>query len=220
MQLTVTLGDGRVACAESIMGFQRAVDGFSEYELLGGTRCHGWTRLDALVHVLAGWQDMLLGLVSVVDAEPTVDAASYWTAFAAEYGGDDPVRSLMAQRRRTAYYQRPEAAREQLREIGTALSVGVERRGERPCAWQGHVFAPGDFLAVWAVEHVVHQLDLLSEERPPASALGLARTTVEALVESPLPASWSDEEAVLIGAGRLPVPSGQEELAARLPALG
>lgn len=220
MAFSVGIEDGRRAFAESIMGFQRAVDGFSEYELLGGTRCHGWTRLDALVHVLAGYQELLLGLVSEVDAEPTVDAASYWKAYAAQFGDEDPVQSLMAQRRRTAYYQRPEAARGHLREIGAAVLAGVERFGERPCTWQGHVFAPGDYLTAWAVEHVVHQLDLLTDEPPPASALGLARATVEALVESPLPASWSDQDVVLIGAGRIPVPADQEDLANRFPVLG
>lgn len=220
MRLVVALEEGRAACTETIIGFQRAVDGLTEYELLGASRCHGWTRLDAMVHVLAGWQEMLLGLVTVVDAEPTVDAASYWSAFAAEFTADDPVPGLISQRRRTAYYLRPEQARVHLRQVGTALRSGVDRFDDLPCAWQGHVFAAGDYLAVWAVENVVHQLDLLTDEPPPASAVGLARATIEALIEEPLPASWSDEEAVLIGTGRLPVPADQVALADQLPALG
>jgi hypothetical protein len=74
--LTVGLDDGRTACAESIESFVRAVDAFSEYHLLDASRCHGWTRLDVAVHVLAGWQEMLGGLVSVRDSDPTVDAAT------------------------------------------------------------------------------------------------------------------------------------------------
>ena len=49
------------------------------------------------------------------------------------------------------------------------------------CRWQGQVFAPGDFLAIWAVENVVHQLDLLVAELPPRSGLALARATIEAI---------------------------------------
>ncbi len=82
------------------------------------------------------------------------------------------------------------------------------------------MFTPGDYLAVWAVEHAVHHLDLISQVPPPPSALGLARATIEALAGEPLPAAWSDEEAALIGAGRAPVPHGLGRLRLRLPALG
>jgi hypothetical protein len=163
---------------------------------------------------------MLGGLVSPVDDEPTVDAATYWSAFAAEYGSEEPVPVLMAQRRRTAAYARPASACEQLHDVAAALLRGVAAFGDRQCLWQGQVFAPGDFLAVWAVENVVHHLDLRSAEPAPAPALTLARSTVEALVGSPLPATWTEEDATLIGTGRLPVPDGLGSLADRLPALG
>ena len=38
---------------------------------------------------------MPAGMVSVVDAEPTVDAASYWSAFAAMFGSEDPGAGLL-----------------------------------------------------------------------------------------------------------------------------
>ena len=220
MGLSVALEDGRVACADSIAGFLRAVDGLSEYDLLDVSRCHGWTRLDVVVHVIGGWEEMLRGVVSRVDSAPTVDAASYWTAFAAEFATDDPVPVLMSQRRRTAAWARPAAATAELHDIGAALQRGVSLVADTPCLWQGHVFAAGDFLAVWAVEHVVHQLDLRSEAPPPASALRLARATVESLVGEPLPSSWSDLDATLIGTGRVVAPDDSGALASRLPALG
>jgi len=220
MALTVTLEEGRAACAETIRGFVRAADGLTEHELLDVSRCHGWSRLDAVTHVISGWQEMLGGLVSVVDAEPTVDAATYWSAFADAYGGEDSVSLLMAQRRRTSTYSRPESTREHLRELAAALVRGVDAFGDQRCLWQKHVFAPGDFLAVWAVENVVHHLDLRSVEPAPANALALARATVEALAGTPLPSSWTDEDATLIGTGRRPVPDGVGELAGRLPVLG
>ena len=220
MGFSVSLDEGRTACVDSIDSFVRAVESFSEYDLLGGSRCHGWTRLDVTVHVLAGWQEMLGGMVSLVDAEPTVDAATYWRAFAADYATDDSVPTLMAQRRRAAAYARPESATSQLRDVAAAVRRGVVSYEDRRCLWQGHVFAAGDYLAIWAVEDVVHHLDLLTAEPAPASALTLARATIEALIEQPLPATISDEGATLIGTGRSPAPTGLDAVAARLPALG
>jgi hypothetical protein len=220
MGFSVSLDEARTACVDSIDSFVRAVESFSEYDLLGASRCHGWTRLDVTVHVLAGWQEMLGGLVSLVDSEPTVDAATYWPAFTAEYAADDPVPTLMAQRRRAAAYARPESARSQLRDVAAAVRRGVVSSRDRRCLWQGHAFAAGDFLAIWAVEDVVHHLDLRCVEPAPATALKLARATIEALIEQPLPATMSDEEATLIGTGRSPAPAQLDALAAHLPALG
>jgi hypothetical protein len=181
MALTVDLETGRSAFCDSVTGFVRAVDGFSEWELMGASRCHGWTRLDVAVHVLAGWQEMLGGFVSPVDAAPTVDAASYWPAFDAESADPDPVVPLMAQRRRTAAYLRPGSAREQLRDVGDAVLRGAASCVDRHHLWQGHVFTVGDFLAIWAVEDALHQLDLLGDEPVPASAMDLTRATVAEL---------------------------------------
>ena len=220
MGLTVSIDEGRAACAGSVDAFCRAAEGFSEHELLGASRCHGWTRLDVVVHLVTGWQEALQGMVSPVDGPPTVDAASYWPAFDEQYADHDPVQVLMSQRRRTAAYLRPESAREQLRDVAAALQRGTASLPDRPLTWQGHVFTAGDFLAAWAVENVVHHLDLLSDSPAPADGLGLARRTVEAIVGDPLPAGWSDERAVLVGTGREPVPDEHGHLRGRLPALG
>ena len=113
------------ACEESVHAFLAAVDGITEYELLGASRCHGWTRLEVVAHVIAGWQEMLGGFVSPVDARPTVDADTYWSAFEEQYGDEDPVAVLMAQRRRGAAYTRPASACEQLADVGAALVRGI-----------------------------------------------------------------------------------------------
>ena len=176
MSLTVDLPTGRTAFVESVTSFVSAVDATDEWDLLGSSRCHGWTRLDVAVHVLAGWQEMLGGMVSPVDDPPTVDAASYWTAFA-DTEADDPLLTLMAQRRRTAAYSRPSAASEQLHEVADAVRRGAESLPDRPVAWQRQVFTPGDFLVIWAVEDVIHQLDLVTDAALPPTALELARAT-------------------------------------------
>jgi hypothetical protein len=163
---------------------------------------------------------MLGGLVSPVEGPPTVDAASYWCAFAAEYGSRDAVEVLMSQRRRGAVYARPSSAVAQLKDVAAALTRGIDSVPDRMCLWQGQVFAMGDFLAVWAVENVVHHLDLAADTPVPGDALELARMTIEALAGQVLPSEWSDEHAVLIGTGRLPLPEKHSSLQSRLPALG
>lgn len=172
-----------------------------------------------VTHVLAGWQEMLQGMVAAVDEPPTVDAASYWRAFQADYADQDPVLVLISQRRRSLAFSRPKAARDQLSDVASALLRGIDLLSDKNRSWQGHVFSAGDYLAVWAVENAVHQLDLLSGVPVADSALALTRRTIEALVEEKLPADWKDEQAVLIGTGRLPVPD-QDGLREQLPALG
>jgi hypothetical protein len=73
----------------------------------------------------------------------------------------------------------------------------------------------------------VHHLDLRREldlPGPPAEALHLTRLTLQALAAGPLPASWPDDEVVLLGTGRL-APSADDRATAgavadRLPLLG
>ena len=178
MALTVDLETGRTAFVDSVRGFVAAVDGLDEWSLLGASRCHGWSRLDVVTHVLAGWQEMLGGFVSPVDDAPTVDAASYWPAFDEEYADPDPIVPLMAQRRRSAAYLRPDSARRELSYVAEAVLRGAASCPEGRLTWQGHVFTAGDFLTIWAVEDVIHQVDLLTEEPLPPTALALARDTV------------------------------------------
>lgn len=106
-----------------------------------------------------------------------------------------------------------------MHDVAAALMRGVTACEDRQYLWQEHVFAAGDFLTIWAVEVVVHQLDLLSDEPVPSSALKLARATIEALIDEPLPTTWTDIEATLIGTGRTAVPAGSGTFATRLPAL-
>ncbi|HZC69363.1 MAG TPA: hypothetical protein VE442_01595, partial [Jatrophihabitans sp.] len=106
------------------------------------------------------------------------------------------------------------------RDVADAVLSGSRTVRAQPCRWQGQVFAPGDFLAIWAVENVVHHLDLLVDDPPLSSGLALARATIEALAAGPLPVEWTDEQAVLIGTGRSAVPHDAGVIGARLPVLG
>ena len=125
MTLAVPTDVARPPLAASVEAFLAAVDGLDEMALLGASRCHGWTRLDVVVHVLGGWHEVLAGLVSPVDDVPTVDAASYWTAFASAAADEDPVAEITAQRRRSSAYARPSAAVAQLHDVGAAVLRGA-----------------------------------------------------------------------------------------------
>lgn len=219
LELRVVLAEARDAFVESVHAVVAALDGVCEWDLFAAARCHGWTRLDVGTHLLAGWPEMLGGMACPVDAGPTVDAASFWTAFAADNAEQDRIAVLLAQRRRSDVHTRPDAMRAQLRDVAAAVVHGAEAMDDRPVRWARQVFAPGDFLTTWAVEDVVHQLDLDLGDDVPAGALDLARRTVEALA-GPLPATWPDAHAVLVGTGRLPVPADAGPAGERLPALG
>ena len=220
MAMMVDLEQARAACLESIDDFIAEVEGFDAYALLGPSRCHGWTRLDLVVHQIAGWQELLGGLASVVDEEPTVDAASFWTVFADSEHAEDKVLVLIAQRRRTAAYATPAAAVDELRVVGESVKRGVSACADRPMRWLRQNFSAADYLTIWAVENAMHIQDLFPPAPRPSRALKLARATAESLLGEPLPAEWPDVDAVLIATGRVPVPEDAPDLADRLPAFG
>lgn len=223
MALTIGLEPARDALAGSVTAFVETVGSASEWDLLGASRCHGWARTDVVTHLREGWQELLGGLFARTDAPVTVDAASYWTAYDADHTDRDPVVSTMAQRRRGSAYLRPESVRTQLRDVADGLLAGLAALGPADDAhhrFQGYVLTTGDLLASWAVETVVHHLDLLLPQEPPAAGLRVARDTIEALA-GPLPETWTDRDAVLVGAGRSAAPDDLDPgLRSRLPALG
>lgn len=196
--------------------FVKAAESFSEYDLLGASRCHGWSRLDAVVHVRAGLEEMTADCAAQVDGAPDHDAASYWASFAE--ADDDPVPLLLWMRRTAAAYNRPEGALRHLRAVTDTAHLALARMPDHPVLFQGKTMTSGDFLATWVVELAVHHLDLGEEAgHPTAESLGLVRRTVEAVADVDLPASWSDEDAALIALGRAPLPSGHDGLTAALP---
>src|SRR5690348_16470917 len=69
---------GRGAFLAGLAGFLDAVAVLDDEQLLAASRCRGWAVCDVVVHVHLGLQEMLLGVVTPVDAEPDTDAAGYW----------------------------------------------------------------------------------------------------------------------------------------------
>jgi Mycothiol maleylpyruvate isomerase N-terminal domain len=196
--------------------FVAAAESFSEYDVLAAARVHGWSRLDVVVHVRAGLEEMVGVCAAQVDGAPDHDAASYWASFAAD--DDDRVPHILWMRRTAAAYNRPSGALRHLADVVATARLALGRLPDHPVLFQGKTMTSGDFLATWAVELAVHQLDLgEAGGHPTPAALSLVRRTVEALADVDLPETWTDEEAALIGLGRVPLPVHAAALADVLP---
>jgi uncharacterized protein (TIGR03083 family) len=226
--LTVPHEAGAAAFLAQLTTLVPVASGLDDAQLGAASRCHGWLVADVLVHVHLGLQEMLLGLLDPTDAAPDRDAATYWTAEAPRTDPDaDALAGARFVRLLAAAYRRPSGAVAHLRPTADGLVRAV--RAARPGAvrFQGHVLSTGDFLATWAVELAVHHLDIARELDLPApdpTALRMARDTVQALAAGELPAQWTDETAVLVGTGRVPLDGELGEqagpVADRLPVLG
>lgn len=201
---------------EQLDAFVQAAESFSEYDVLGASRCHGWGRLDVIVHVRAGLEEMVGVCAAQADDTPDHDAASYWASWVGDH--DDPIPAMMWMRRTAAAYNRPEGALRHLHDVSSTARRALGRMPDHPVLFQGKTMASGDFLATWVVELAVHHLDLgEAAGLPTPGSLAVVRRTVEAVADVDLPASWSDEAAALIALGRLPLPEGAGELSERLP---
>jgi uncharacterized protein (TIGR03083 family) len=224
----VSLARARAVLLEAMDAFVATASALDDRELMATSRCEGWRVADVVAHVHLGLQEMLLGLVSPTDDPPDTDAASYWLATPPPTdSGTDPIDAIRFVQRLAAAYTRPSGAVAHLRLTTDGLRRAITATDVDAVAFQGHVLSTGDFLATWAVELAVHQLDLGQEldlPGPPASALALTRATLEALLDATLPTTWSDVDAVLVGTGRVPLDAAQRvaagDLADRMPVLG
>jgi uncharacterized protein (TIGR03083 family) len=216
---------GRTGFLDGLKALLAAADGLGDDELLTSSRCRGWTVGDVLVHVHLGLQEMLLGVVSPTDRAPDTDAASYWSTPTRLQPASSPVGHVRFVRAMAGAYRSPTAIVAHLHPTADAVAAAVEAMPDGAVVTQGHSMRTGDFLATWALELAVHHLDLGAElplSPPAASALTLARATVEQLAGGRLP--WDDDTTVLIATGRVPADEEQAAqagpLAAHLPVLG
>ncbi|GIE78735.1 hypothetical protein Aph02nite_46850 [Actinoplanes philippinensis] len=205
--------------------FVTVAEGLSDLDLMAASRCTGWTAGDVIVHVHLGLQEMLLGLVTRTEETPGTDAATYWRS-TPRADEDDQLAAMRFIRLLASSYRRPSGAVRHLLPTAAGVRAAADRLEPGAVRFQGHVLSTGDFLATWAVELAVHQLDLARDlpVPPPApAALRLARETVEALAVA-APAGWPDDVVVLLGAGRVEAGPRQRAeapaLTGRLPVLG
>jgi hypothetical protein len=192
---------------EQLRDFTTVVGALSDLELLEASLCHGWSRVDLLVHVRMGLEEVLGGCVAQTDQPPDHDAASYWSCHPDDRDAD-PVPHILWLRRTAAAYARPAAAVRHLEDVASRLTPALQRMPDQPVRFQGKVMASGDFLGTWVVELAVHQLDLnVATSHAPPPGLRLARRTIEAIAEHDLARELDDQTVVLAGLGRIPPPA-------------
>lgn len=177
----------------------------SDMQLLGPSRCHGWSALDLVVHLRMGLEEMVIAVAPSHD-EPDHDAASYWGSHPDDRD-EDPVAHILWLRRVASAYSRPSAAVTHLKQVAEGASVAVRSMQEGQIQFQGQHLRSGDFLASWVVELAIHQLDLGIEGDEPVG-LEWARQTLEAVADADLPSELDNRSAVLVGLGRVPRPAG------------
>lgn len=202
---------------EELAAFVNAAAAFSERDLLGASRCHGWSLLDVVVHVRAGLEEMTAGCAAQAAGPAGHDAASYW-ASSADGGEDDPVPHILWLRRTASAYTRPASAVRHLETVGANLNLALAAMPDQPVLFQDKAMSSGDFLATWVVEVAVHHLDLSGATGgPTAESLHVVRQTVEAVADVDLPAAWDDQQSALISLGRVPLPEDAGSLVGTLP---
>ncbi|MEU3270004.1 maleylpyruvate isomerase N-terminal domain-containing protein [Saccharomonospora sp. NPDC006951] len=200
-----------------------AVDELSGQDWERPSGCAGWLVRDLVCHLVIDAQDVLITLVTPVDAEPTTDAVGYWKLVDPPRG-DDPLDALIP--RLAAAYGDPELLRFHLGDVGSAAGRAAALADRAATiGTQDMVLTAGDYLTAYVLEWALHHLDLIaclpSAEEPPEETLAQARGMLERIIGSPLPASLSDKDALLVVTGRRS-PTDEEKaalgcLAARLP---
>ena len=209
--------------ARSWTALRAAVDELSEQDWERPSGCTGWLVRDLVCHLIIDAQDVLITLVTPADTEPTVDSVSYWNLVEPPTG-EDPLDALIPQL--AAAYGEPKWLKFHFDDIGSAAGRAAELAdpGLR-VSTRDEVLTVGEYLSAYVLEWTVHHLDLIahlpSAAGPPAETLTATRASLEKIAGAPIPASFSDGEALLVGTGRR-VPTDAEEaalgeLAAKIP---
>ncbi len=186
--------------------------------------CTGWLVRDLVCHLIIDAQDVLITLVTPVEAEPTRDAVTYWKVADTPPTGDDPLDALIV--RLAAAYEEPELLKFHLDDVGSAAGRAAALVDpDLRVGTQDEVLTAGDYLGAYVLEWTLHHLDLIAHlpdaAEPPAEALARSRELLEKIAGASFPASFSDTDALLVGTGRraptYPERAELGELAGRLP---
>ncbi|MFF4208184.1 maleylpyruvate isomerase N-terminal domain-containing protein [Streptomyces sp. NPDC001796] len=185
--------------------------------------CAGWLVRDLVCHLVIGAQDVLITLVTPAETEPTVDAVGYWNLVEPPTG-EDPLEALIP--RLAAAYGEPRWLKFHFDDVGSAAGRAAELADPAVrVSTRDEVLTVGEYLSAYVLEWSLHHLDLIaylpSAAEPPGETLAAARALLEKIAGTPLPASFPDKDALLIGTGRR-TPTDEEkaalgDFAARLP---
>ncbi|MEU8638328.1 maleylpyruvate isomerase N-terminal domain-containing protein [Amycolatopsis sp. NPDC048633] len=186
--------------------------------------CRGWLVRDLVCHLVIDAQDVLITLVTPASSALTHDAVTYWALSDALPTGDDPLDALIV--RLAAAYEDPALLKFHLDDVGAAAGRAADLAdpGMR-VKTQEMVLTAGDYLSAYVLEWTLHHLDLVahapSVPGPPAEGVARTRELLEKIAGTAFPASFSDEDVLLVATGRR-APTDTEstalgDLAARLP---
>ncbi|OKI67525.1 maleylpyruvate isomerase N-terminal domain-containing protein [Streptomyces sp. MJM1172] len=186
--------------------------------------CAGWLVRDMVCHLVIDAQDVLITLATPVEAEPTVDAVTYWNVDDRPPTGQDPLDALIV--RLAAAYGDPHLLRFHLDDVGSAAgrAAALADPGVR-VGTRDEVLTVADYLDAYVLEWTLHHLDptahLPAAAGPPAEGTARSRAMLETIAGAAFPASFTDTDALLVGTGRR-APTGAERaalgaLAERLP---
>jgi uncharacterized protein (TIGR03083 family) len=203
--------------SRSWTALRAAVDDLSDQDWERPSGCVGWLVRDLVCHLIIDAQDVLITLVTPADSEPTADAITYWNLVEPPTG-EDPLDALIP--RLAAAYGEPRWLKFHFDDVGSAAGRAAELADPAVrVSTQDKVLTVGDYLSAYLMEWTLHHLDLIahlpSAAEPPAETLAAARAALEKIAGAPMPASFSDRDALLVGTGRrVPTDAEKAELGA------
>ncbi len=182
-----------------------AVAGLSDEDFGRPSGCTGWLVRDLVCHLVIDAQDVLITLVTPAETEPTHDAVTYWNVADTPPTGDDPLDALTV--RLAAAYEDPGLLKFHLDDVGSAAGRAAALADpDLRVSTQDMVLTAGDYLTAYVLEWTLHHLDLMAHlpdvPEPPAEGLARSREMLEQIAGATFPASFSDQDALLVGTGR------------------
>jgi hypothetical protein len=181
-----------------------AVTGLPDEDFARPSGCTGWLVRDLVCHLIIDAQDVLITLVTPAETEPTVDAVTYWNVVEPPTG-EDPLDALIP--RLAAAYEEPRLLKFHLDDVGSAAgrAAGLADPAAR-VGTRDEVLTAGEYLSAYVLEWTLHHLDLIvhlpAVPGPPAEGLARSRAMLERIAGTPFPASFTDQDALLVGTGR------------------
>ena len=200
-----------------------AVEGLEGGQWARPSGCTGWLVQDLVFHLVIDAQDVLITLVTPTDAEPNMDAVTYWQPAELPTGVDAETAFV---RRGAAAYRDPDGLRHHFDDLagaaGRAAAAADPAQRVETC---DRVITVADYLGVYVVEWTLHHLDLVAHlpevAGPPAEALTYSRQVLVKFAGATISDQLDDTDALRVVTGRR-APTEAEtaalgDLAARLP---
>ncbi|MGW6932269.1 maleylpyruvate isomerase N-terminal domain-containing protein [Lentzea sp. NPDC054927] len=164
--------------------------------------CEGWLVRDLVCHLVIDAQDVLITLVTPTADAVTHDAVTYWKV--SHERSDDPLSALTV--RLAAAYGEPWMLKHHVDDVGqAALRAAQFADPLLKVSTQDMVLCTSGYLGAYVWEWTLHHLDLVLHlphvAGPPTETVARCREMLEQIAGA-FPASWSDEDVLLVGTGR------------------